>query len=45
MDKLIMSLIEEVSDLHGIPQGAYNIRANGEGAGRHTRPYYPDRTA
>lgn len=36
MDKLIMSLMEEVSDLHGIPQGAYNIRANGEGAGRHT---------
>ena len=36
MDKLIMSLMEEVSDLHGIPQGAYNIRANGQGAGRHT---------
>lgn len=36
MDKLIMNLMEEVSDLHGIPQGAYNIRANGEGAGRHT---------
>lgn len=36
MDKLIMNLMDEVSDLHGIPQGAYNIRANGEGAGRHT---------
>lgn len=29
-------LLEQVADLHGIPQGAYNIRKNGEGAGRAT---------
>ena len=33
LDKL---LLEQVADLHGIPQGAYNIRKNGEGAGRAT---------
>ena len=27
-------ILEEVADLHEIPQGAYNIRKNGEGAGR-----------
>ncbi len=36
MDKLLLNLMEEVSDLHGVPSGAYNIRANGEGAGRNT---------
>jgi len=29
-------LLKEVADLHGVPQGAYNIRKNGEGAGRNT---------
>lgn len=29
-------ILEEVADLHGIPMGAYNIRKNGEGAGRNT---------
>ena len=29
-------LLEEVANLHGIPQGAYNIRKNGSGAGRNT---------
>jgi len=33
LDKLIL---EQVADLHDIPQGAYNIRRNGEGAGRAT---------
>ncbi|MFA6808655.1 MAG: SufD family Fe-S cluster assembly protein [Eubacteriales bacterium] len=29
-------ILEEVADLHEVPQGAYNIRRNGEGAGRNT---------
>lgn len=29
-------MLEKVADLHGIPKGAYNIRKNGEGAGRNT---------
>ncbi|NMA48895.1 MAG: SufD family Fe-S cluster assembly protein, partial [Tissierellia bacterium] len=29
-------ILEEVADLHEIPIGAYNIRKNGEGAGRNT---------
>lgn len=29
-------ILEEVADLHQIPQGAYNIRKNGQGAGRNT---------
>ena len=29
-------LLREVADLHEIPEGAYNIRANGESAGRST---------
>ena len=33
LDKMIL---EQVADLHDIPQGAYNIRRNGEAAGRHT---------
>ncbi len=31
LDKL---LLEQIADLHDVPQGAYNIRRNGEGAGR-----------
>lgn len=30
------NLLEQVADLHKVPQGAYNIRKNGEGAGRNT---------
>ncbi len=33
LDKLIL---EKVADLHEIPQGAYNIRKNGEGIERNT---------
>ena len=33
LDKL---LLEKVADLHEVPKGAYNIRRNGEGAGRNT---------
>ena len=29
-------LLEQIADLHGIPQGAYNIRKNGEGISRNT---------
>ncbi|MEL4105430.1 SufD family Fe-S cluster assembly protein [Oscillospiraceae bacterium WX1] len=29
-------LLQEVADLHEIPQGAYNIRKNGKGVGRNT---------
>jgi Fe-S cluster assembly scaffold protein SufB len=36
MDKIQKELLEQVADLHGIPEGAYNIRANGESAARST---------
>lgn len=36
LDKIQMQLLSEVADLHGIPEGAYNIRANGEKAARNT---------
>ena len=36
MDKIQQSLLEQVADLHTIPEGAYNIRANGKLAGRNT---------
>lgn len=36
MDLIQKRLLEEVADLHGIPEGAYNIRANGELGGRNT---------
>ena len=29
-------MLEKVAELHGMPKGAYNIRKNGEGAGRNT---------
>mgnify|MGYP006076984173 CR=1 FL=1 len=29
-DEIQASLLEEVADLHGVPEGAYNIRADGE---------------
>ena len=34
MDKIERSMLEAVADLHGTPQGAYNIRKNGEGIDR-----------
>ncbi|MFR5601769.1 MAG: SufB/SufD family protein [Lachnospiraceae bacterium] len=36
MDQIQKTLLEEVADLHQIPAGAYNIRANGQMAGRNT---------
>ena len=36
MDKIQQTLLEQIADLHEVPQGAYNIRANGEMAGRNT---------
>lgn len=36
IDKIQMSLLEEIAGLHEVPKGAYNIRANGAGAGRNT---------
>lgn len=36
MDEIQRTLLEEIADLHGIPTGAYNIRANGQMAGRNT---------
>ena len=36
MDEIQKTLLEEVADLHGIPAGAYNIRANGQTAERNT---------
>ena len=34
MNLIEQNLLESIADLHGTPQGAYNIRRNGEGAGR-----------
>ena len=34
MDAVQKRLIQEVADLHDIPEGAYNFRANGESVGR-----------
>ena len=36
MDEIQKNLLEQVAGLHEIPAGAYNIRANGESAGRST---------
>lgn len=36
IDELQMQMLKEIADLHGIPEGAYNIRANSEMAGRNT---------
>ena len=36
MDQIQKTLLEEIADLHEVPAGAYNIRANGEMAGRNT---------
>ncbi|MFR8547926.1 MAG: SufB/SufD family protein [Lachnospiraceae bacterium] len=36
LDEIQKRLIEEVADLHEVPEGAYNIRANGQMAARNT---------
>lgn len=36
LDEIQKRLLEEVADLHGVPEGAYNIRANGTMAARNT---------
>lgn len=36
MDLIQKELLEEIADLHGVPAGAYNIRANGAAAARNT---------
>lgn len=36
MDEIQKSLLEQVANLHDVPQGAYNIRANSGLAGRNT---------
>jgi len=35
-DSIQERMLVEVADLHGVPAGAYNIRANGQTAGRNT---------
>lgn len=35
-DEIQMNLLSQVADLHEVPSGAYNIRSNGETAGRTT---------
>ena len=34
MNKTELHMLEAVADLHGVPQGAYNIRKNGKGVER-----------
>lgn len=36
VDEIQKRLLEEIADLHEVPEGAYNIRANSELAGRNT---------
>lgn len=36
MNAIEKTLLEAVADLHKMPEGAYNIRQNGQAAGRHT---------
>ncbi len=36
MDTIERNLLEQVAELHEVPAGAYNIRANGQSAGRNT---------
>lgn len=36
MDQLQKNMLEKISDLHAIPEGAYNIRYNGKLEGRNT---------
>ena len=34
IDEIQKHILEEVADLHSVPEGAYNIRANGQMADR-----------
>ena len=36
MDAVQKRLFQEVADLHDIPEGAYNLRANGQAISRNT---------
>lgn len=36
MDEIQRQLLEQVAELHEVPQGAYNLRINGASAGRNT---------
>ena len=36
MDIIQKNLLAQVADLHEVPEGAYNIRANGTGVSRNT---------
>lgn len=36
IDTIQKNLLKEIADLDALPVGAYNIRANGEKAGRNT---------
>lgn len=36
MDQLQKSMLEKIADIHEVPEGAYNIRSNGQSAGRNT---------
>ncbi len=36
MDAIEKDLLLQIADLHGVPEGAYNIRGNGESLGRNT---------
>ena len=36
MDSIEKNLLEQVADIHGVPEGAYNIRSNGSLAGSNT---------
>ena len=36
LDEIQKRLIGEIADLHTVPEGAYNFRANGELAGRNS---------
>ena len=36
LDAIQKRLLQEVADLHDVPAGAYNFRANGKAVGRHT---------
>ena len=36
MDAIQLSLLEQVAGLHEVPEGAYNIRSNGQGIARNT---------
>ena len=36
LDQIELNMLHEIADLHQIPDGAYNIRLNGESAGRNS---------